>query len=125
MPNKKRIYHFIMASVIFIVAIIELITFIMSSIPIENYYEFWFPLASTTVILLFSIEKLIRSFLYKACVYTKVVVVAFTIIQIFNIVAYLTQCGLNWYTEYVYPILLITIFGIIGLKLNRFLFYKN
>lgn len=124
MQKKIKTLDFLMASVIFIVAAIEPISFILEN-SLKNYYEFWFPVLSTACLLLFGLYFLMRIIRYKACIYTKLVVIVYCLIQAFNLVAYFTKFGIEFYQSWIYPLFIVIIFGIVQIKVSRWFFYTK
>lgn len=123
--NKLKTIDFLMASVIFIVAFIEPISFVLVSLDIEDYLVFWYPLLSTISFLLFGLYFLGRIVRYKSCIYTRIVVIVYCLIQLFNLLGILTKFGFIFYSEWIYPIFVVTIFGIAQIKISRLFFYKK
>lgn len=123
--NKLKTIDFLMASVIFIVAIIEPISFILVNLDLDDYLTKWYPFLSTLSLLLFGLYFLGRIIRYKSCIYTKLVVVIYCLIQAFNLIGLITEFGFIFYSEWIYPIFIITIFGIIQIKISRLFFYKK
>ncbi len=122
--KTKKIIAYIMASVIFIAAIIELLTFMMSIYDVKNY-EFWFQVLSTFVIFIFALKEVYRAFVFKHCIYTKIIGIIFILIQFINLIAYFIKFGFIIYSEFVYPIFLISILTVISLAATRKLFYNK
>lgn len=123
--NKIKTIDFLMASVIFIVAFIEPISFILVYLDLEDYLIFWYPLLNTISLLLFGLYFLGRIIRYKSCIYTKIVVVIYCIIQVFNISSLLVKFGFVFYSELIYPLFIISILAITQIKISRLFFYKK
>ncbi len=119
MIKTKKIIAYIMASVIFIAAIIEPISWIMQESEIKEYLEYWFPILSTFALWLFALYFVLKSFRYNPCIYTKIVSLIYFFIQTFNLIAYFTQFGIEFYNIFIYPIFVITIMGLILIKIIR------
>ncbi len=117
--KTKKIIAYIMASVIFIAAIIEPISWIMHELEVKEYLEFWFPILSTLALWLFALYFVLKSFRYNPCIYTKIVSLIYFFIQTFNLIAYFTQFGIEFYNIFIYPIFVITIMGLILIKIIR------
>lgn len=117
--SLKKTIEFIMASIIFIVAIIEPISWVMTNIPVDNYLEFWFPVLSTFSLWCFGVYFLLKTIRYSVCIYTIIITSVYILIQTFNLIAYFTQFGLNFYNSYIFPTFLFTIVLITILKLIR------
>ncbi len=118
MKTKKTIAY-IMASVIFIAAIIEPISWIIQELEVKEYLERWFPILSTFALWLFALYFVLKSFRYNPCIYTKIVSLIYFFIQTFNLIAYFTQFGIEFYNIFIYPIFVITIMGLILIKIIR------
>lgn len=123
--NKLKTLDFIMASVIFIVAFIEPLSFIMVVFDIPEYLTHWYPVLNTSSLFVFSLYFLCRIIRYKSCIYTKIVVVIYFFIQLFNLLSILIKFGFVFYSEWIYPIFIMTICGIIQIKISRLFFYKK
>jgi len=123
--KKVKPIDIIMASVIFIVVIIELVRFVMSNIPIDRYLEYWFPVMSTWSLFFFALYHFLKLYKYRHCIYTRIVVSVYFFIQIFNLSAYFCKFGLYFYSEWVYPIIVVTVIGIIQIKISRRRLYNK
>lgn len=119
MIKTKKIIAYIMASVIFIAAIIEPISWIIQELEVKEYLERWFPILSTFALWLFALYFVLKSFRYNPCIYTKIVSLIYFFIQTFNLIAYFTQFGIEFYNIFIYPIFVITIMGLILIKIIR------
>ncbi len=117
--KTKKIIAYIMASVIFIAAIIEPISWIMQELEVKEYLERWFPILSTLALWLFALYFVLKSFRYNPCIYTKIVSLIYFFIQTFNLIAYFTRFGIEFYNIFIYPIFVITIMGLILIKIIR------
>ncbi len=114
-----------MASVIFIAAIIEPISWIMQELEVKEYLEYWFPVLSTLSLWVFALYFVLKSFRYNPCIYTKIVSLIYFFIQTFNLIAYFSQFGIEFYNIFIYPIFVITIMGLILIKIIRWGLYKR
>lgn len=126
--DNKRCLDFMMASVIFIVTILEFISWRLSigePATITNhgngYLTFYYPLITSIIQLVFSLFFLIKIFRYKSCVYTELITLVYFFIQAFNLSAYLIQFGGEFYDRYIYPTFLFTIIGVTLIKALRWL----
>lgn len=124
--DNKRCLDFMMASVIFIVTILEFISWRLSigePATITNhgneYLTFYYPLMTSITQLVFSVFFLMKIFRYRACVYTELITLVYFFIQVFNLSAYLIQFGGEFYDRYIYPTFLFTIIGITIIKIAR------
>lgn len=130
--NNKKCFDFFMGSAIFIVSIIEFISWRLSQgeqavilSPGNNYLVFWYPFLSSLTIWVFSLFFLFKILRYKACIYTQLVTIIYFIIQWFNLSAYLFQFGSKTYNDIIYPVFLFSIFGLTFLKVLRWVFQKQ
>lgn len=130
--DKRKCLDFMMASVIFIVSVLELISWRFSqgdqaviTNPGNNYLVYWFPLMSSLTVWVFSLFFLLKIFRYKACVYTKLVTIIYFSIQTFNISAYVLKFGSKLYNDLIYPVFLFSILGLTFLKVLRWLLQKQ
>ena len=128
MKKGKIQLDVMMAMVIFIVTIIEFISWRLSfgkAATItdlgNNYLVFWYPLMSSLVIWFFSVFFLLKIIRYTHCIYTDIITVVYFLVQSFNISAYLFQFGSEVYNEYIYPVFLFTIIGLTLIKSLRWL----
>lgn len=118
--NKIKTIDFIMASIIFIVAFIEPLSFLLETLEVKDYLTDIYPMLSTISLFLFGLYFLGRIIRYKSCIYTKIVVIVYCLIQAFNLLAIFTKFGIVFYSEFIYPVFIVTIFGIIQIKVSRF-----
>lgn len=118
--NKIKTIDFIMASIIFIVAFIEPLSFLLETLEVKDYLTDIYPVLSTISLFLFGLYFLGRIIRYKSCIYTKIVVIVYCLIQAFNLLAIFTKFGIVFYSEFIYPVFIVTIFGIIQIKVSRF-----
>lgn len=130
--RPKIILDFSIAAIIFMVAILELISWHFSAgkpatiIDVGNNYLIYFqPLFSTCVIWLFSLYFLFKIFRFKMCIYTEIVTVMYFAVQTFNLSAYIFQFGLDFYNQYIYPFFLFSIIFIILIKVIRWRSYNH
>lgn len=126
--DNKRCLDFMMASVIFIVTILEFISWRLSvgeqAVIADHgneYMTFYYPLMASITQLVFALFFLIKIFRYRACVYTELITLVYFFIQVFNLSAYLIQFGADFYDRYIYPTFLFTIIGITIIKIVRWL----
>lgn len=126
--DNKRCLDFLMASVIFIVTILEFISWRLSigdTATITDhgngYLTFYYPFITSIIQFVFSLFFLIKIFRYKSCIYTELITLVYFFIQIFNLLAYIIQFGGEFYDRYIYPVFLYTIIGITLIKALRWL----
>lgn len=126
--DNNRCLDFMMASVIFIVTILEFISWRLSiGEPAtitdrgNGYLVFYYPLITSIIQFVFSSFFLIKIFRYKSCIYTELITLVYFFIQIFNLLAYIIQFGGEFYDTYIYPVFLYTIIGITLIKALRWL----
>jgi len=126
--DNKRCLDFMMASVIFIVTILEFISWRLSiGEPAtitdrgNGYLVFYYPLMTSITQLVFSLFFLVKIFRYKACVYTELITLVYFLIQVFNLSAYIIQFGGEFYDKYILPTFIFTIIGITIIKIIRWL----
>lgn len=126
--DNKRCLDFMMASVIFIITILEFISWRLSigePATITNhgneYLTFYYPLMTSITQLVFALFFLIKILRYESCIYTELITIVYFLIQVFNLSAYLIQFGGEFYDKYIYPTFLFTIIGITIIKIIRWL----
>ena len=124
--DNKKCLDFLMASVIFIVTILEFISWRLSigePATITNsgneYLTFYYPLMSSITNFVFSLFFLIKILRYKSCIYTELITLVYFFIQAFNLSAYIIKFGSEFYDLYIYPTFLFTIIGITIIKILR------
>lgn len=117
-----------MALIIFLVSIIELISWRLSFgqaaniTDIGNGYLIWYyPLLSSLTIWLFSVFMLLKIIIFSHCIYTNIVTIVYFLIQTLNVSAFFFQFGGDFYNRIVYPIFVMSIIFIILIKIVRWL----
>lgn len=125
---NKRCLDFMMASVIFIVTILEFISWRLSlgeTATItnvgNNYLVYYQPLISSIIQLVFASFFLMKIIKFRSCIYTESITIVYFLIQLFNLSAYIIQFGGEFYDHYIYPTFLFTIIGITLIKALRWL----
>jgi len=120
---KYNLAGIALASVIFIVAGIELISWKLQDL--KNYWKTIYPILNTLVIWVFAFSYLLKLIFFKSCIYTKIVVVLYLVIQTINLIA--IGCKINWniYDEIVYPILIGGILLLTVIKFARWVFQNR
>lgn len=122
---KSKIHEldFLLASIIFLVSILELVSWRMQegqpatiTNPGNNYLIYWYPRISTATIWLFSLFFFINSFRFNACIYTKIVSVTYFLIQSISLAAFVFGFGMGIYETIAYPCLL---YGIVCLTMIK------
>lgn len=129
--DKRKCLDFMMASVIFIVTVIELWSLKLSegkaaiiTDPGNNYILYWFPLTSALTIWFFAGFFYMKILRYNSCIYTKIISIIYFLIQSINVTAYLLQFGSDLYYKLIYPIFLFSIVGLTLIKVIRWLSLK-
>lgn len=115
-----------MASVIFIVAVIELYSYwlcvsenYMGEVKGSDYLIYYYPLSTSAVSFIFSLYFVLKTLKFKVCIYTVVITWIYFCIQLFNLIALIFTIGWEAYNVFIYPFLLCSIMGITLLKLIR------
>lgn len=126
MYNKLKTLDFIIASGIFLLAVLEFISWRLMEtenytglVIASNYCLDLYPKLNTLGFLIVAIGKVAMSHRFKACVYTKIVAWLFLLIQLLNLSSLLIKFGSNVYSDIIYPIFLFSIIFIIFLKFLR------
>lgn len=124
--DLRKCLDFMMASTIFLLAILELISWRLSFGEMatitdqgNGYLVKWYPLLSTIGYFIVSSFFLAKIIIFKSCIYTKVITVIYFIIQSFNIMAFIFMFGIDFYNIYISPIFLCTIISLIVIKAIR------
>lgn len=132
MKQKIKTIDFLMASEIFLLAIIEFISWrlcvtdnYLGEVKGGKYLLVYYPIACTVGLLVVAIGKVLKTLKFKVCIYTKIISWVFLIIQVFNLSALIFKFGYLVYDEYIYPIFLCTIFSLIFVKIIRWVFQKQ
>lgn len=120
---KYNLAGIALASVIFIVAGIELLSWKLQDL--KNYWKIIYPILNTLVIWVFAFSYLLKLIFFKSCIYTKIVVVLYLVIQTINLIA--IGFKINWkiYDEIVYPILIGGILLLTVIKFARWVFQNR
>lgn len=125
--NDKKCLDFMMASVIFLVTIIELVSFFFpeDSNPAifksygDKYLIFWYPLFVQLSLLLFSIFFVLKVYRYKACIYSKVISHLYLLICLINVFAIIFHIEIISYLSLVYVLVLNSIVVLTFLKICK------
>lgn len=113
----------LLASIIFLVAIIELISWRLESL--KDYFKYIYPMLNTLVIWIFAFSYLLKLWFFKSCIYTKIVVILYLVIQTINLISIGFKIGLEAYDRVVYPILMFGILFITVIKFARWVFQNR
>lgn len=116
---KRKALDIWMGLVIFVAAIIELISWFM---PQGNdYLLFWYPLFNSLTLVVFASFFLAKAFRYRSCTYTKIVSIGYTLLNVISLFAILLpNAKVITVLMVVYPILIV---GIIVLLIIFFADY--
>jgi len=132
MKSKIKTVDFLMASVIFVVTLIEFISWricvnenYLGEVKGSDYLLSIYPMANTLVIFIFASYFIFKTFRYKLCIYTILVTWIYFLIQLFNILALSLKFGMRFYSEVIYPSFLFSIFGLILIKIIRWVSFKR
>jgi hypothetical protein len=120
---KYNLAGLLLASIIFLVAGIELLSWELQDW--KDYFTRIYPILNTLVIWLFAFSYLLKLIFFKSCIYTKIVVVLYLIIQTINLIAIYYRMNWKLYDEIVYPILLFGILSITILKFAKWVFLRR
>jgi hypothetical protein len=120
---KLNIIGSLLASIIFVVAGIELLSWKLDHL--KNYFTHIYPLLNTLVIWVFAFSYLLKLWFFKSCIYTKIVVILYLIIQTINLIAIGFKVDWKIYDAVVYPILIFGILFITILKFARWVFQNR
>lgn len=126
MPNKIKTLDFIIASEIFLLAILEYISYLFlinddyTGESIGSNYEInIYPLLNTIGFFIVALCKVFKTKRFNLCIYTILVSWIFFSIQLINLSVIIFKYGFDIYNDVIYPIFLFTIFGLIILKSVR------
>jgi len=125
--NDKKCLDFMMALVIFLVTLIELVSFFFpdDSNPAtfksygDKYLIFWYPLFVQLSLLLFSIFFVLKVYRYKACIYSKIISHLYFLICLINVLAIIFHIEIISYLSMIYVLVLNSIVVLTFLKLCR------
>lgn len=116
MPNKIKILDFATAGVVFASAVNELISFwrctsekYVGEVKGSNYLIYEYPLFSTIQGLLFASFLIFMIMKFQACIYTRIIVIIFSLIQCISFIALIFKINYEVYDTLIYPIFLFTI----------------
>lgn len=130
--NIKKSIDFIIAMLVFVLAILELISWWLSlgeAADIRdvgnNYLVKNYPLINTIGWCIVGFVLVVKSYRFKSCIYTKIVSWLYFIIQGFNLSALILEFGSDFYDKNIYPVFLFSIFGLIILKITRWVSLKH
>jgi hypothetical protein len=122
MRYKLKTIDFLMASEIFLLAILEFISWRLcvndnynGEVKTSQYMLFIYPLLCTIGFLIVAIGKVAKSIKFKVCIYTKIVSWLFLCVQLLNLSS-LFLFDIKIYNILVYPIFVIGIMGITIIK---------
>lgn len=129
--DNRKFFDFIMASTIFVLALLEIISlyFQAKSEPLPK--EYWdsyalkiYPLLNTIsfwFVSLFFAAKIIR---YKSCIDTKIITWLYFLMQTINLIAIVFKTGFFFYSLFIYHSCVILILVLITIKILRWVFSK-
>lgn len=120
---KARQLDFYMAAVIFVVSVLELISWklqegkeaVITDVG-NNYLVYYYPLLNTLIIWFFALFFFLKILRYNSCIYTIIVSTVYFFIQSVNVSAFFFGFGMGLYETIAYPALL---FGVIILTLTK------
>lgn len=126
MPNKNRTLDIMIASEIFLLAILEYISYLFlinddyKGLTIGSNYDIEiYPLLNTIGFFIVALCKVFKTKRFKLCIYTILVSWIFFLIQLINLSVIIFKYGFEVYNDVIYPIFLFSIFGLIILKSVR------
>lgn len=132
MPNKNKTLDFMIASEIFLLAILEYISYLFlinenyNGITIGSRYDIEiYPLLNTIGFFIVASIKVFKTKRFNLCIYTIIVSWIFFLIQLINLSVIIFKYGFEIYNDVIYPIFLFTIFGLIILKSVRLCSQKH
>lgn len=86
MNAKRKILMIVMVILIFLVSILDSLTFYIDN---KDYYTFWYPFITSLEIFLLAIYPFLSSIVLNACKYTKWLTFAFCIQQLLTLTMYI------------------------------------
>lgn len=114
--NKIKILDLATAGVVFASAANELISFLrctsenyIGEVKGSDYLIYEYPLFSSIQSLLFASFLMFMIMKFQACIYTRIIVFVFNLIQIINLFALIFNLKYQIYDTLIYPIFLFTI----------------
>lgn len=126
MPNKIKILDYMIASEIFLIAILEYISYLFlinenyDGVTIGSRYDIEiYPLLNTIGFFIVALCKVFKTKRFNLCIYTILVSWIFFTIQLINLSVIIFKYGFEIYNDAIYPIFLFSIFGLIILKSVR------
>lgn len=124
--SDRKCLDFLMASVIFIVAAIELLSWNLQTENVatitdygDNYLVYYYPLLSSLTLTVFGLFFVLKTIRYKACIYSAVISWIYLTVQAINTISIFFSIGSDLYDTIVYPILLLSIISITLIKIIR------
>ncbi len=129
--DNRKFFDFIMASTIFVLALLEIISlyfqakseplpkeywdsYALKTYPLLNTISFWF-------MSLFFTAKIIR---YKSCIDTKIITWLYLSMQTINLIAIIFKTGFFFYSLFIYHSCAILILMLVTIKFLRWVFSK-
>lgn len=125
LTNKKKSLDLYMALTIFLLTIIELISYyttndtIINDVSTYKYMLFYYPLYTIIELLIISLFFLVKCYRYISCIYSKIVSWMFFALQLNSLLALTTHNSISIYLELTYPIIYISIITLIIIKSIR------
>ena len=129
--DSRKFFDFIMASTIFVLVIIELISLYLQSSAKEIPREYWnyyalkiYPLLNTVAFWFVSLFFLVKILRYKSCIDTKIMTWLYFLMQSMNLIAIIFKSGFLFYSLFIYHSCGLLILVLIFIKILRWVFSK-
>lgn len=130
--NKIKTIDFLMASVIFIVALLDFVSYLYcynenykGEVNGSNYLLDISPKITAIQWFIVSLYFFLKLFRFKLCIYTICITIIYFIIQIFNLLAVFLKFGTEIYFNFIYPFFIFSIFGLTLIKTIRWASVKR
>ena len=129
--DSRKFFDFIMASTIFILVLIEIISLYLQSNASEIPQQYWdsyalkiYPILNTVAFWFVSLFFLVKILRYKSCIDTKIISYLYFTMQTINLTAVLFKTGFFFYSLFIYQSCALLIIVLIFIKFLRWVFSR-
>lgn len=121
---KRKALDIWMGLVIFVAAIIELISWVMPQG--DNYLLFWYPLLNSTTLLVFASFFVMKAFRYKSCIYSKIASIGYASLNVISLLGILLpNAKVVTMLMFVYPVIVASIIVSLLILFTRWILQRR
>ena len=129
--DSRKFFDFIMASTVFVLVIIELISLYLQNSAKEIPSDYWkyysiktYQLLNTIAFWFVSLFFLVKIIRYKSCIDTKIMTWLYFAMQSINMIAIIFKSGFFFYSLFIYHSCALLILVLIFIQILRWVFSK-